>query len=226
MCLNLDFDLEPKRVLIVEDEPLTCHALKLALDDISQKNPGPELEVAIYHTYGEVLDFISSNTMVHLAILDFRLGPDTSATGFDLAKLLRASASDTKIIFLTSISDRHQYYTIFKEVNPEGFIIKSELEFKGIERALTQVIAGQTFFSPAIQDFLRKERSVPKEVEDVDRQLLFLLSKGAGTRELSEELKMSPSGIEWRKRRLASLFGLDGGQTHPLIEMAKNKGLL
>lgn len=218
--------MEPKRVLIVEDEPLTCHALKLALDDISQKELDLELEAAIYHTYGEALDFISSKNLAHLALLDFRLGPDNSTTGFDLAKLLRASASNTKIIFLTSISDRHQYYTIFREINPEGFIIKSELDFKGIEGALTRVMAGETFFSPSIQDFLRKEMSVPKEVEDVDRQLLFLMSQGAGTRELSEELKMSPSGIEWRKRRLARLFGLDGGQTHPLIETARDKGLL
>ncbi|MBW8201227.1 response regulator [Flagellimonas abyssi] len=218
--------MEPKRVLIVEDEPLTCHALKLALDDISQKDPGPEFEVAIYHTYGEAQDLISSNNMVNLALLDFRLGPDTSATGFDLAKLLRASATNAKIIFLTSISDRHQYYTIFREINPEGFIIKSELDFKGIEGALTRVISGETYFSPSIQDFLRKEMSIPKEVEDVDRQLLFLLSKGAGTRDLSEELKMSPSGIEWRKRRLARLFGLESGQTLPLIESAKTKGLL
>ncbi len=87
-------------------------------------------------------------------------------------------------------------------------------------------MAGGTYYSRTVQEFLRREMSVPNEVEDVDRQLLFLLSKGVGTRELSEELKMSPSGIEWRKRRLARLFGLDGGQTHPLIETARFKGLL
>lgn len=218
--------MEPNSVLIVEDEPLTCHALKMALDEISQNQPGLEFKVAIRHTYNDALDFIKTENEVHLALLDFRLGPDSSATGFDFAKFLKISASKAKILFLTSISDRYHYYTIFREINPEGFIIKSELDFKGIESALSRVVAGETYFSPSIQDFLGKEMSVSKEIEDVDRRLLFLLSKGAGTRELSEELKLSVSGVEWRKRRLARLFGLDSGQTHPLIESAKTKGLL
>ncbi|WP_318343383.1 hypothetical protein [Flagellimonas baculiformis] len=213
-------------VLILEDEPLTCHALKLALDGISQNQDGLEFKVSIYHTYGAALDFIKTGKKLHLALLDFRLGVNSSATGLDLAKSLKVSDSEAKIIFLTSISDKYHYYTIFKEINPEGFIIKSELGFNEIESAFRKVIAGETFFSPTIQNFLRKEMSVPKEIEDVDRQLLFLLSRGAGTRDLSEKLKLSPSGIEWRKRRLANLFGLDTGQTHALIETARTKGLL
>ncbi len=215
-----------QEVLILEDEPLTCYALKLALEEISQNHQTLDFKIEIYHSYDDAVDYINSGKKVRLALLDFRLGADSSGTGFDLAKVIKKSDSNTKIIFLTSISEKYQYYTIFRQINPEGFIIKSELDFKQIEGALSKVITGETFFSPSIQEFLRKEMSIPQEIEDVDRRLLFLLSKGSGTRELSEELKMSPSGIEWRKRRLASLFGLDGGQAQSIIETAKAKGLL
>lgn len=218
--------MEPKRVLILEDEPLTCLALKMAFDEIAQNDNGLGFNVEICHTYIDALNTIEAGTKVNLAILDFRLGSESEFTGLDFARHLKVAVRNAKIIFLTSIGDKYLHYTIFREINPEGFIIKSELGFPEIVESICKVMAGDTYYSRSVQDFLRKEMAVPKEIEDIDRRLLFLLSRGAGTRELSEELKMSTSGIEWRKRRLARLFGLDGGQTHPLIETARNKGLL
>lgn len=111
---------------------MTCHALTLAFDDISQNDNGSGFNVEIYHTYIDALNTIEAGNKVNLAILDFRLGSESEFTGLDLARHLKVAVHHVKIIFLTSIGDKYLHYTIFREINPEGFIIKSEMGFSEI----------------------------------------------------------------------------------------------
>ena len=195
------------KVLILEDEPLTCHALKMALDDFSKSKEGYHFQVEICNTYHQGLEKIDRGFTYDLAILDVNLGRDHPETGEDFAMILRSSSTDTKIVFLTSISERFRYYSIFKKINPEGFIIKSELDFFEIKNAVQKVLNGETYFSKSISEFLKNEREAAESLDETDRTLLFLLSKGATTKDLVDKLFLSTSGIEWRKRKLAKVLG-------------------
>lgn len=214
------------KVLILEDEPLTCHALKMALDDFSKSKVEYHFQVEICNTYHQSLERINRGLIFDLAILDINLGSNHTETGEDFAKVLRSSSTGTKVVFLTSISERFRYYSIFKKINPEGFIIKSELDFFEIKNAIQKVLNGETYFSKSISVFLKNEREATSSIDETDRTMLFLLSKGASTKDLVEKLNLSASGIEWRKRKLAKILGLKTAHTPQLLEQAKSADLL
>ena len=56
--------------------------------------------------------------------------------------------------------------------------------------------------------------------------MLYLLSQGFKTKELTEVVHLSIAGIEKRKRRLNQIFNNDRNSDKILLKLAKEKGFI
>jgi hypothetical protein len=64
------------------------------------------------------------------------------------------------------------------------------------------------------------------EIDQFDEQILFHISKGTKTSEMTQYIPISLSAIERRKINLKELLKVEDGSDVDLVREAKNKGLL
>ncbi len=72
---------------------------------------------------------------------------------------------------------------------------------------------------------MRKQFSNDFVLDDVDRNILYHLSKGVMTKDLKQFISLSIAGIEKRKRHLKQIFEIDGGDIM-LVDKAKELGFI
>ena len=63
-------------------------------------------------------------------------------------------------------------------------------------------------------------------LDDIDRNILFHLSKGIKTKNLTEHIPLSLAAIEKRKRHLKEVFDVEKKGDESLLEQARNTGFL
>ncbi|WP_411028834.1 hypothetical protein [Spongiimicrobium sp. 3-5] len=221
------------RVLIVEDEPLTCNVYQLILQELSEDSKELRFDSDVYHNFEPALTAIETSATGHqwyaLAILDLRLvsiDGDTAMYGKELGISLRRYSPETKIVIITSIKDNYCFYTLLRNINPEGFLIKGEMDFVLLKSYLHAILENNTAYSKTVVDFLRSEVCLGLPIDQIDRSILYYLSKGEKIKDLPNFLPLSLSGIEKRKKRLAELLDLNSNDVFSLIAAAKERGLL
>ncbi len=226
--------MENNTILIVEDEPFLSDAYKLVFKSISEENSIYNFKIKVANTFEDGKSIIEGNSnkdsLVNLIVLiDLRIvstNPSVKKSGKELAREIRRLYLNAKIIIITSSTQKYRFYTIFKNINPEGFLIKSEIDFEVTKKAILSVLEGQSFFTKSISDFLRKNASMALPIDEFDRKLLHLLSEGLNIEELSTQLNLSVSGIEWRQRKLSKLFNLENVRINTLLHRANELGLI
>tara|TARA_R110002049_G_C8991515_1_gene549089 strand:+ start:231 stop:452 length:222 start_codon:yes stop_codon:yes gene_type:complete len=73
---------------------------------------------------------------------------------------------------------------------------------------------------------MRKQVSNDIVIDEIDRRILYELSRGTKMSELPQIIPLSISGIEKRKRVLKELFNLDQKDDRGLIRIAEEKGFI
>ena len=222
-----------KRVLIVEDERFTCQAYVNSLKDIALENPKYQSHVTICTFYEQAKKKISESVQnrlpYDLAILDMRLPSKKGITkeyGKELAEDLRNSSLVTKLLVVTSLEDNHLFYTITRRFKPEGFMIKNEIEPNRFKLDLLLILQNKLAYSKSIIEFLRNEAGNDLPLDEIDREIIYQLSKGVPTKQLPDYVPLSLSGVERRKRRLFILFDLGESKNSLLILAARDKGII
>lgn len=209
-------------ILIVEDEPFLCDAYKLVIDSLNGDSLNYTFSVGVAHTFEEgselVTDCINKQESQNLiALLDVRIVSNDGLfhkSGKDLAYRVRHELPKAKILIATSLQSKYQFFTIFTKINPDGFLIKSEIDFETIKEAIATIASGQTYYTKSISSYLRNNAAMTLPIDEFDRKLLYLLSQGYSIKEASNQLNLSISGIEWRQRKLAKIFNLENVRIH------------
>lgn len=147
-------------------------------------------------------------------------------SGEDLALITRDLLPNAKIIILTMFNESFRIHNIIKAINPEGFLIKSDLTSYELAEAFQHVLTSPPYYSSTVSNFLKRSVTSKVYVDDINRQILHLLSQGIKTRSLTEYIDLSMSAIEKRKKQLKFLFGVDDGKDETLLKEAKDKGFL
>ena len=78
-----------------------------------------------------------------ILLLDVQLSPPNEEqleNGEDLGVLAREISPDSKIIYLSSFSDNFRINSILTSVDPEGYMIKSDIDPKTLEEAIKVVV--------------------------------------------------------------------------------------
>lgn len=221
------------KIIIVEDEPFLSDAYKLVFRILNEDSLDKIYSVSIANTYEQGVEIIRKSSLNQnnnlLAILDIRIISNDGGykkTGEELALLLKDVRPDCKIMIVTSLVKKYYYHSIATKINPEGFLIKSEMDFNKLKFAIDQIINGETYFTKSISDFFRSSSVLNLPIDEYDRKLLFHLSEGCTIKEMSEILNLSISGIEWRQRKLSKIFKLENVRIKSLLQKATEFGII
>lgn len=147
-------------------------------------------------------------------------------SGEDLALITRDLLPKAKIIILTMFNESFRIHNIIKAVNPEGFLIKSDLTSYELAEAFQHILSSPPYYSSTVSNFLKRSVTSKVYVDDINRQILHLMSQGIKTKSFTEYIDLSMSAIEKRKKQLKLLFGVEDGKDETLLKEAKDKGFL
>jgi len=147
-------------------------------------------------------------------------------SGEDLALLAKRMLPDAKIIILTMFNESFRIHNIIKEINPDGFLIKSDLTSMELADAFHQILKSPPYYSSTVSNYVKKTLTSEIYVDDINRKILHLLSQGIKTKNLSDYLPMTISGVEKRKKQLKLLFSVEDGKDETLLNEAREKGYL
>src|SRR5690606_7235659 len=142
--------------LIVDDHPIIVNAVKMALTQVSSniKNLKFNINSAFdCETVELKIKEAKKDSRLDLVILDISLPPSKNCkllSGEDIGVKIRDTFNDVKLIVLTSLSDNHILSSIFKSLNPDGFLIKSDITNQDLIRAISDVIQGSPFYSKTV----------------------------------------------------------------------------
>ncbi|MFS4456931.1 response regulator [Maribacter sp. 2304DJ31-5] len=220
---------EKIKLLILEDQPMLCRAYRMFL----QNDHEMDFCITEAHNCKEGYALIAQATIGYfdLVLLDVQMPayPEKGITsGEDLGLLLRKRHSRTKIIIVTYLMDGHRLYRLFKNINPDGILIKSDMDEDFIIDTIKMVLQGNMVYSPAFHKLLQN-RTGNCLLDETDWELLHLLSIGMPVKELSKKMNLSLSSIEKRKRKLKEFFLNDKDQwfnERSLLHIARERGFI
>lgn len=166
----------------------------------------------------------------NLAFLDVSMPPyeeKNILSGEDVARVLKNKQPHCKVVLLTMLSDSLRVLNIIKNINPNGLIIKNDLTFDELKNAFERIIHGENYYSQTVVKYVSQSVSMQSNlIDELDRQILYHISRGVKTKNIPMYTSMSLSTIEKRKLNLKELFDAKGGSDEDLIREAKNRGFL
>jgi len=213
-------------VLIIEDHPIIVNVYSEELKRI-QNRTNFCFNIDSANSCDEALSKVNKTTnIVFLDITLPRSKDERFLSGEDLGIYLREKFKKIKIIVITALSDNSRLNSIFKSIDPDGFLIKSDLTSKILNNAIENVIEGSPYYTKTVLKLLRKISTNDFTIDSLDRKLLFELSKGAKMKELPGVLMLSIAALERRKRILKERFNVEGKGDRQLIREAEIKGFI
>lgn len=219
-------------ILIIDDHPLIAQAYNLALLELKNKED-VDFIVEICHNctdgYKAIMDAVSDKKSIDLVFLDISLPPSKDGkilSGEDLGIKFRELLPAAKIIVSTTYSDNYRIHNIIKSVNPEGFLIKNDLDPDRLLKAIVAVLDGKLYFTESVLEVLRNNVSSDFVLDSTDRRILYELSIGTKMKDIPNVLPLSIAGIEKRKRNLKVIFNIKKNSDKDLIQLAKKKGFI
>ena len=147
-------------------------------------------------------------------------------SGEDLALLAKKLLPKAKIVILTMFNESFRIHNIIKEIDPDGFLIKSDLTSMELADAFQQILKSPPYYSNTVNNFVKKSFTSEIYVDDINRKILHLLSQGVKTKSLNEYINLSTSALEKRKKQLKFLFSVEDGKDESLLREAREKGYL
>ncbi len=217
-------------VLMVDDHPIIIEGYKNTL--LEDTNSTFSFNVDVAFNCDEALALIKKNAKkkpYNLALIDIKLPPsaDGSITsGEDLAILLQNMHPEARIIVLTMHNQDSRIHNILQNINPEGFLIKSDLSSRELLRAIEEILSGKTYYSATVNNHFRKMMANDFSLDQKNLQILYHLSRGVRTKNLSKYINLSLSAIEKRKNHIKELFDIKSSDDELLIEEARRRGFV
>ena len=222
---------ETIRILMTDDHPMIIEGYQNTL--IATKKESQDLKIDIANSCDESIKYmnkaISLENPYDILFMDISLPPSTDGkytSGEDLALYARKIMPKAKIVILTMFNESYRIHNIVKTINPEGFLIKSDLTSRELASAFQAVINNPPFYSGTVNSIIRKTISNDIVVDEVNRKILHLLSQGIKTKSLTDHIDLSMSAIEKRKRHLKELFMVNDSNDETLLNEARKKGFV
>ena len=223
---------QKNKVLIIDDHPLICDAYVNALQQVMKENQQISMQIESAENCDAAKEKIMNswtNDSWDLVFLDIRLPASKDRrilSGEDLGELIREYHPLAKIIVATTFNDNYRIQNIFKSLNPEGFLIKNDLDPKELVDAIVKIMQGGVHYSQTVSNLMRLKMHRNINIDKIDRQILFELSLGTKMKDLPNIVPLSIAGIEKRKRILKEVFDVEDQGDKALILKAKELGFI
>jgi len=205
------------KVMIVDDHPLFRNGLRQVIEN----DPRFEL-VAETGDGSEALKLILEKKP-DVAVLDVNL---PGLSGIEIAQKLQGKRQPARLIILTMLKEEALFNRVL-DLGVKGFVLK-ENAVEDILTAIHTVAKGEHYLSPTISGFLvrrhsRAELLASKKpgLEDLtkaERRVLKLVAEKKTSREIGQELFISPRTVEAHRANISAKLGLQG--SHSLLQFA------
>ena len=220
-------------VLIIDDHPLISEAYKTAFNFYANQNEEITFSIKTAEDcdngFRLINDYAKKNIDLHIVFLDIKLPPSADGkivSGEDLGLKINKLLPNTKVIVSTTFNDNYRIHSIFKSLNPDGFLIKNDITPQELIDTIDTVINDPPYYSKTVVKLLRKQVANDFILDNIDRKILYELSLGTRMKDLPSVLPLSIAGIEKRKRHLQEIFNIKGGGDKELLLVAKEKGFI
>ncbi len=218
------------KILMIDDHPITVDGYRNILINLKDSKFKLSIDTAsnCEEAYWKVHKSKEENNHYDIIFLDISLPPFESLkifSGEDLGLKIREISPSSKIIILTMYNENFRIYNILKNINPEGLLIKSDVSPQEFYRAFSEVVSNKLYYSNTVKILMRKQFTNNIVLDEVDRNILFQLSKGIMTKDLTQFIPLSLAAIEKRKRHMKEILEVDGGDML-LIDKAKKLGFI
>ena len=194
------------QILIVDDHPIVRHGLAQLINDEAGLNVcGSAASPA------ETLELLK-RSLPDLVIVDLSLGDES---GLDLVKTLHNEYPDLPVLVL-SMHDEAYYADRVLRAGAMGYIMKQEAAEQMIS-AIQQVLAGKVYLSESMAASMLTRfvgRTVIRGGTPVDHltdrelQVLGLIGKGLGTRQIASKLHLSVKTVENHREHIKAKLKL------------------
>ncbi|HSN47939.1 MAG TPA: response regulator [Flavobacterium sp.] len=229
MTIDLTAKTIKKNILIVDDHPFIIQGYKNA---ITRYNPNEfEFFIEQANDCKSAYELITNpeTAVFDIAFLDISM-PSYDEKGLhsgeDLAKLLMEFMPNCKIILLTMYTELLKITNIIDTINPRGLVIKNDLTFEELLFGFDKVLKNEIYYSQSIQKMIDLAQTEIIKIDLFDKQILFHISKGTKTADITQYIPISLEAIEKRKLNLKTLLDMKDESDIELIREARNKGLL
>nr|WP_315177579.1 response regulator [uncultured Flavobacterium sp.] len=221
----------PLTILIVDDHPMTVDSYSniLSVSNFQERTPNFIRSYNCEDAYNKIFFYLNQNTTIDLALLDISLPPYIKfniENGVDLASLIRKKFPNCKIVLLTMHGEPLAVDKIIKDINPEGFVSKNDINFELFPIICKKIINGEIYKSRTIIESQKELLDRNINWDKHDSQILILISKGIKTVNLPNYIPLSMSAIEKRKANIKGQLLMGKGSDSDLISIAKKLGLI
>jgi DNA-binding NarL/FixJ family response regulator len=195
------------------------------------KHISVEAEMIISFSLQQAYDALSNSNLkeLRLAILDYSMPPCelyNLSSGEDIAKIIRAKFPETIIIFISAVITSYKLESLLKNVNPEGIIEKSDVDFSDLYMIFDKVLNGEVFYSKRIHKTIQENQARCHFLDTMSIKIIELLSQGIATKNLPHYLPLSLSGVHKRKARIKAVLNIDKGSDEEIIKEARKQGFI
>ena len=190
-------------ILVLDDHPINSDAY------INLINEGDRNLTFNFHkttdchsAFNKINQLEKTTTPLDIALVDLSVPgylDQKLLSGTDIALLIRQRFPECIIIILTMHSEPLVLFNAQKQIDPEGFISKNDIDFETFPTIFNDIINLQNYYSPSINVAINSLLRQTIKWDEYDIQIVLLLEKGIQTKELPQYINLSLSSIEKRK---------------------------
>lgn len=220
------------KILAVDDHKMTMVGYKAILEYTDFKAYKVTMDMATSYALAieKIEASVAENTPFDILMLDIQLSDSEEEeelfTGEDIGILARKISPSSKIVFMSSFSDSYRINSVLKNVNPEGYLVKTEINEEVLEEMVDSILTATPYYTKKALIAIRNKMSNDIYIDENDKNLLYYLSIGLKSKDMVAHIALSVSAIQNRKRHLKEVFGVENGNDYALIHQARQKGFI
>lgn len=213
-------------VLVVEDHSLIIQGYVNILADIDtdvhisvQVAKSTESILSVYHNDADRM-------LNDLAIIDYHLlnNEGKNINGLDIALAIRRRDPACKIVMITAEYRMAILFDIYKKVDPEGFLLKSDLDSDLLKSYFEEVLDGAKVRSATVNKQLHSIWDYEFLIDDRNREILYYMSLGYKIKDIANAVFITSRSVQRHISSMKSALKLDDSKS--LLETVRNLGIL
>jgi DNA-binding NarL/FixJ family response regulator len=204
------------KIIIADDHPIFRKGLRLVIEDAG-------MQVLAEADDGEEALTLIRKLAPDVAVIDVDM---PKLDGFKLARRLRDEKVPVEIVFLTMHKDE-DIFNAALDVGVRGYVVKDSAA-ADIASCIRAVLAGGHYISPSVSSHLmkrterstalRRERPGLDKLTPTERLVLRLIAESKTSREIADEMSISPRTVETHRTNISTKLELRG--SHALLKFA------
>ncbi len=210
------------RVLLVDDHTILRAGVRLLIDGEA------DMGVVGEATNGEEALRLVESLRPNVVLMDLAM---PGMNGLEATRSVKASFPEIQVLVLTMHRSDEYFFEILK-AGASGYVLKSA-ETGQLLDAVRMVAQGEVFLYPTmakqlLSDYLtmlnESEGGSQPALTQREREVLHLLAEGYTTKEIAQQLVVSPSTVHTHRTNIMKKLNLN--THHELIRYARQRGLV